>query len=137
MQAALVVTGQADPAGGTVCQAHDNGQPYTQSGAMLDVSGMPTGVTYQETLTSTCSGSYKDGQLTYTETATSDQYVLSTGFTCQAATPYTLQTLSGSFSNATTISGSWSTSGYTITCAMGLPASPHPAQQGSWSGATH
>jgi hypothetical protein len=135
MQETLVITGQADPAGGTVCQARDNSQPFTQTGNVLDASGMPTGVTYQETLTATCSGSYKGGQLTYTETATSDQYVLSNGFTCQASTPYTLQTLSGSFSSATTSSGSWSTSGYTMTCAQDQSVTQHPAQQGSWSGA--
>jgi hypothetical protein len=136
MQETLVVSGHADPAGGTVCQAHDNGQPYTLTGTVMDASGAPTDVTYQETLTSTCSGSYKGGRLTYTETVTTDQYVLSNGLICQAATPYTLQTLSGSFSAPTTSAGNWSTAGYTINCDLGLTFNQHPAQQGSWSGAT-
>jgi Double zinc ribbon len=137
MQETLAITGQADPAGGTVCQARDNGQPFTQTGTVLDTSGMPTGVTYQETLTATCSGSYKGGQLSYTETATSDQYVLSNGLTCQASAPYTLQSLSGSFSDATTSSGSWSAAGPAITCSQPFPFTPFPTQQGSWSGAIH
>ncbi len=121
-------------AGGTVCQARDNGQPYTQTGSVLDATGQPTGITYQETLTSTCSGSYKGGQLTYTETVTSDQYSLSNGLTCQAGTPYTLQSLNGSFSSATNSGGNWNTSGVIVICLGGLPFTSHPAQQGSWSG---
>lgn len=134
LQETLVITGQADPAGGTVCQARDNGQPFMQQGTVLDASGMPTTITYQETLILTCSGSYKGGQLSYTETATSDQYVLSNGLNCQATTPYTLQTLSGSFSSATASSGSWSADGYAITCDQAFFFTQHPAEQGTWSG---
>jgi hypothetical protein len=134
-QETLSVTGQADPAGGTVCQARDNGQPFTQTGDVLDVDGMPTGITYQETLTTACSGSYKGGQLSYTETATSDQYVLSNGQTCQTSAPYTLQALSGSFASATTISGDWSAASPIITCQSGFVFPQRPAQQGTWSGA--
>jgi hypothetical protein len=136
MQETLVITGQADPAGGTVCQARDNGQPFTQTGDVLDPIGQPTGITYQETLTATCSGSYKGGQLSYTETATSDQYVLSNGLTCQASTPYTLQALSGSFGTATTSSGDWSAASPVITCGPDFTFPQRAAQQGSWSGAT-
>jgi hypothetical protein len=135
MQETLVITGQADPAGGTVCQARDNGQPFTQTGDVFDVTGLSTGITYQETLTATCSGSYKGGQLSYTETATSDQYALSNGVTCQASTPYTLQALSGSFETATTSSGDWSAANPIITCDAGFPFPQRAAQQGSWSGA--
>ncbi|HEU5367872.1 MAG TPA: zinc ribbon domain-containing protein [Ktedonobacterales bacterium] len=135
VQETLVITGQADPAGGTVCQARDNGQPFTQTGDVLDPIGRPTGITYQETLTTTCSGSYKGGQLSYTETATSDQYVLSNGLTCQASTPYTLQALSGAFENATTGNGDWSAASPIITCGPGFSFPQRLAQQGAWSGA--
>jgi hypothetical protein len=135
-QETLVITGQPDPAGGTVCQAQDNGQPYTLTGSILNAPGQPGVVTYQETLVTTCSGSYKGGQLSYTETVTSDQYVLSVGnLACQAATPYTLQTLSGAFDSATTSSGEWSATQVMIACTGGQPLTAHPAQQGSWSGA--
>ncbi|HLV98774.1 MAG TPA: zinc ribbon domain-containing protein [Ktedonobacterales bacterium] len=135
-QETLVITGQPDPAGGTVCQAQDNGQPYTLTGMILNAPGLPPIVTYQETLTTTCSGSYKSGQLSYTETVTSDQYVLSAGnLTCQASTPYTLQNLSGAFNSATASNGDWSATQVTITCAGGQTFTAHPAQQGSWTGA--
>ena len=131
----LVITGQPDPAGGTVCQAQDNGQPYTLTGALLNAPGLPPMVTYQETLVTTCSGSYKGGQLSYTETVTSDQYILANSLTCQASTPYTLQNLTGTFDSATTSSGNWSATEVTITCAGGQTFPAHPAQQGAWSGA--
>ncbi len=135
-QETLVITGQPDPNGGTVCQARDNGQPSTLTGTLFDANGALTPFTYQETLIATCSGHYQGGQLDYTETATSDTYVLSNGLTCQASTPYTLQNLSGSFTNATTITGEWSTSSPLIVCPMGLSFLRRPAQQGTWSGTT-
>jgi hypothetical protein len=133
-QETLVITGQPDPNGGTVCQARDDGQPSTQTGALFDLTGAQTGLTYQETLITTCSGHYQGGQLDYTETATSDLYVLSNGLTCQASTPYTLQSLSGSFNAPTTSSGGWSTSSPLIECPLGATFLQHPAQQGNWSG---
>ncbi len=135
MEETLNVTGQPDPAGGTVCQPQDNGQPYTQTGMIVGANGLPPIVGYQETLVTTCSGSYKGGQLTYTETVTSDQYTLSNNLTCQASTPYTLQTLSGAFDSPTASSGSWSANAVTVTCGGVLTLTTHPAQQAPWSGA--
>jgi hypothetical protein len=134
LQATLLISGQPDPAGGTVCQQRDNDQPYTMTGTVLNDTGLPSGLSYQETLTSTCSGSYKSGHLSYTETVTSDQYILSNGLTCQAASvPYTLQELSGSFDDATSSSGNWNSPSVTILCEQGLIFLLRPAEQGTWS----
>ncbi len=134
-QEELIITGHPDPNGGSVCGPNDNGQPYTVSGDVVDANtGQPIGVTYQETLTSTCSGSYKSGKLSYTETVTSDQYSLSNGVTCQGETPYQIQSLSGSFSSPTSISGSWNYFTHTIDCDQGYNLIAAASQGASWTG---
>lgn len=137
IQETLTITGQADPNGGLVCRSVDNNQPYTVNGEVVDsTTGQPTGVTYQEMLTSTCQGTYKSGKLSYTETITSDQYSLSNGVSCQAQTPYTLQSLSGSFSSSTDSSGDWQFNAFNINCDQGYNLNSAPSQQASWSGTT-
>ena len=133
MAETLIVTGQADPAGGTVCQARDDSQPFILQGVLLDASGQPTAITYQETLIATCTGSYHGGRLNYTETATSDQYILSNGLTCQASVPYTLQVVNGAFDGPGASSGDWNSPSNTILCPTGLTFIQHPDQQGMWS----
>ncbi len=136
-QERLIISGQPDPKGGLVCQPQDNNQPYTINGTVYDSNtDQPSGLTYQETLTATCSGSYKDGQLTYTETVTSDQYSLSNGVTCQGETPYEKQSLDGSFSSPTASSGSWNYFASNIYCDQGFLLYSEPSQQASWSGST-
>ncbi|GEM_PF-1134932 len=134
-QEELIITGHPDPDGGSVCGPNDNGQPYTVSGDVVDANtGQPIGVTYQETLTSTCSGSYKSGKLSYTETVTSDQYSLSNGVTCQGETPYQIQSLSGTFSSPTSISGSWNYFTHAIDCDQGYNLIAAASQGASWTG---
>ena len=59
----LVITGKPDPSGGTVCQIYDDGKPN-------NLSQSDNGVQVQITAAFSCSGSYKRGKLSYTETAT-------------------------------------------------------------------
>jgi len=93
----LMITGRADPAGGMPCFARDNGQPQMFSDNAGDDA--------QETWT--CSGSYKGGKLTFTETLVNAQFT-GQGYTCTGAnTPLIDMQLKGEFTNATTISGTY------------------------------
>jgi hypothetical protein len=104
----LLVTGKPDPTGGTVCQSVDDGQPFTYIG------NADNGITYRETYTLSCSGTYKGGKLSYTETTTSDKAVYSDGVSCVGRTPsFTstwrglsrVKTLSAGLSVATALHG--------------------------------
>ncbi len=111
----LMVKGQPDPAGGTVCrQSLNSGQPQT-----FDSTFNGSTINYHNTYIETCSGTYKSGKLSYVETVTSDQYTLSNGATCVAKTPYILQRVDGSFTNSNTISGTYSYDGIQAPCTGG------------------
>jgi hypothetical protein len=123
----LAVTGQRDPAGGKVCNPrYDTGKPQTQKGT----SG---GLRYTETFTITCSGTYKTGHLTYTQTFTSDKIVFSNGVTCKATAPYVNQELDGSFTSATSISGTLSSGAPTFNCSNGRSVALQGVD-GTWAG---
>jgi hypothetical protein len=124
----LTITGQPDPAGGTVCnKSIDNGQPHTGTGT----DGQ--GHTFKETTVLKCSGTYKTGKITYTETVTSDQIVFDAGPTCTLVAPFTDQQLTGSFTDATHASGTFSSEAAIYNCGQSgvLPITP---QSGTWSG---
>ncbi|HEX6777156.1 MAG TPA: hypothetical protein VF099_03090, partial [Ktedonobacterales bacterium] len=118
----LQITGQPDPAGGKVCTQDDDGQPKTSTGS--DSNGNK----YTETYVLQCSGSYKNGKLSYKETVTSDRIVFSDGFSCTANTPYTLQQLDGTFSSSTAASGTYSEDSTTYNCSSGTPQTFDPAK---------
>jgi hypothetical protein len=129
----LIVTGRPDPAGGTVCGDYgngvrDDGQPHTASGT---VSGVP----YQETYVPTCQGSYHGGKLSYTRVITQDRVIFFSSqgqVNCAFQTPYNAIVMQGSFSNATTASGSYTTPALTLSCDNGRSSSSL-ASQGTWS----
>jgi hypothetical protein len=123
----LIVTGS--PTGGTVC-GKDDGTPQTDSGTT-------DGDEYTETILLACSGTYKAGKLTYTETATSYKLTdLTDGATCTAATPFVFTQLDGTFSNATAISGTYSSNATTLTCSLDGESDSEPidATTGTWTG---
>jgi len=126
----LIVTGKSDPAGGTVCQSFDDSQPHTFIG------NVGNGITYRETSVLTCSGTYKGGKLTYTETVTSEKDVYSDGTSCQGHTPYVSEHLEGTFTNQNSISGTFSSDSVTADCSMGSATHQFNfnAQKGSWTG---
>ena len=118
-------------------QVFDDGQPHTVSGTLND------GTPYQETFISTCSGSYQDGMLTYTQTITSDQLVAQTNqgqLTCVASTPYVGQKLVGTFADAKNITGGMYTADQiNVTCTINgqtLPNNPSNPENGTWTGSS-
>jgi len=125
----LTVTGKPDPSGGSVCKAADDGLSHTYIGSVGN------GITYRMTLVSTCSGTYKGGKLTYTETATSQKEVYSDGTTCQEHTPYVLEHLEGTFTSQNTISGTLSSDSVTTDCngSSGPHQFNYNAEKGSWT----
>ena len=124
----LADTGQPDPAGGTVCDPqNDSGQPTTQTGTS-------SGIGFTVTAIFTCSGTYKGGALTYTEKATSYQVAFDNGIKCQANVPFVNQDLSGRFTDANTISGTYKSDAVTFICSNGQSIQSNP-QKGTWTGA--
>jgi hypothetical protein len=123
----LIVTGKPDPSGGTVCQSVDHGQPSTYIG------NAGYGITYHETFTLSCSGTYKEGKLTYSETATSDKVDFSNGVSCVAHTPYIFEHLEGTFTDQNTISGTLSSDSITADCNRGIGTTQTNAKKGSWT----
>src|SRR5205807_8745649 len=90
-QLKLDVTGKPDPSGGSVCRSgggHGTQQTY---------NGTDNIGTYTDTYTLTCSGTYKAGKLSFTETMSSDKYVYTNGVTCTEHTPYVVIHLEGTF----------------------------------------
>jgi len=129
-QETLMIKGQPDPAGGTVClQSLNSGQSQTLDGTFNG------GVNYHETYIETCSGTYKSGKLSYVETITKDQYALSNGETCVTNTPYIVQRLDGSFTNSNTISGTFSSDSSQVPCTGGGGGTvTNDPTKGTWTG---
>jgi hypothetical protein len=123
----LIVTGKPDLSGGTVCKSVDHGQPSTYLG------DAGHGITYHETFTLSCSGTYKEGKLSYIETATSDRVDFSNGVSCVAHTPYIFEHLEGTFANQNTISGTLSSDSITADCNRGIGTQLTNAKKGSWT----
>jgi len=128
LQETLIITGRPDPAGGTVCQAGDNGQPQTYNGTLNNGS-----ISYRETYVETCNGTYKGGKLSYTQTVTSDQFSISDGSTCTVSSPYTYEQLQGTFTTATSISGTYSLGVVKAPCNNGNVVT-FDAESGTWTG---
>jgi len=127
----IIVTGRPDPAGGSVCQSQDNGQPITYSG------DLGNGLTYKETVVLQCSGTYKAGKLSYTETVTSDKMTVYQGTTilgtCEPKSPYAWERLEGTFSDHNTISGTYTSDSTTFVCSNGEQVTSY-AEKGTWTG---
>jgi hypothetical protein len=116
------ISGHPDPAGGTVCQPADNGQPQVYSDVTLN-----TGIPYRETATYSCGGTYKAGKLNYTETLTSDTIVFApngVSSTCTLIGPRVSQQLNGSYTGNHTFSG-------TVTF-LAIPTSSYTCQHGNY-----
>ena len=123
----LTVTGSPD--GGTVCAAQDDGKPHTNQ----DTSD---GIAFTETIVYTCKGTYKGGQLSYTETVTQATITdAADGLTCTAKTPFVNIQLQGTFSSNTSVSGTYTTDAVTFNCNMGVGTlNAQDAGSGSWTG---
>ena len=126
----LNILGHADPQGGTVCADGDDNKPITQNQTT-------NGIAATAVITQTCSGTYKAGRLTFTETVTSAKFTFTkNGVTlnCPATTPFVSLHLEGSFTNATTISGGTSSDKITLNCDQGVGPLTIDADTGTWTG---
>jgi hypothetical protein len=125
----LAIQGQPATADQQVCNIdRDDGQSHSFTGT--DNIGP-----YTETYVWKCTGSYKGGKLSYTETATSDKLVYASGRTCTGQTPYTFTKLDGAFTAATAINGNYSGDQIEYTCNTG--GNLHvDAEQGTWTGSS-
>jgi hypothetical protein len=108
----LIITGKGDD-GGTVCQARDDGkQHFTQPGTLTFSDGNQ--LDYNEDSTNKCSGTYVGGHLTYTETTIKDVWTF--GNTVCNGDPHRAQVIDGTFTDAGTISGSFSGDSFDLDC---------------------
>ncbi len=128
-QQILIITGKPDPAGGTVCQWVDTGSLSQTTYNILSNNNAP----YTEKLSSSCSGTYKGGKLSYTETINSKQVSLPKGVTCTLSNPYTFEQLQGIFMTSNTFNGNVSLSGVTAPCSDGSSVTSN-AVKGTWTG---
>lgn len=97
----LIVTGHPDPEGGTVCASRDGGTPITAPGTSVN-----SDVTYTKIATYSCSGTYKDGMISYAETIQTQTVNYSDGFSCSLTRPQPLLQITGSYTNDHNFSGS-------------------------------
>src|SRR5579871_699375 len=110
----LVITQKGD-SGGTVCQTQDDGNTtITSPGTLTFADG--TQLAYSEASTFSCSGTYVGGHLTYTETTVTDVWTFGSGSNTQQchANPHKAQILTGDFSSATSISGTYSADSFSL-----------------------
>jgi hypothetical protein len=127
----IAVTGHPDPTGGKVCGEHENGKPFVTQSTFLS-----TGTPYTVTQRETCAGTYQEGKLEedITVIAQSLTYTLDgADVVCSAPTPYILEHIQGTFSSATTISGTFTMAGITYTCSSSDTITQE-AETGSWTG---
>jgi hypothetical protein len=123
----LTVTGHPDPAGGTVCAARDNGAPVSNSGSSYNLTG-----TYG------CSGTYKDGEISYTEAMETATVVFSDGISCtlNAPQPQFLQ-ITGTYTDQQEFSGNivfYSIDVSMFTCSPAGSTGWFVGTTGNWTG---
>lgn len=123
----LTITGRPDPQGGKVCSTLD-GSAHTYHGTLYNIN-----VGYTETITYACSGTYKSGHFTYTETATSDVFNLSDGEYCAASGPYAIAQIKGTFNSSSEVQGTYHRSYFQANCNGGRYIF-RGAADSSWSG---
>ncbi len=126
----LSITGKPDPNGGSVCTPGINSSQGTHNGSYDGTDNIGQ---YTDIYTLTCSGTYKGGKLSFSEMVTSDVYNYTNGVICSAPSPYALTHLEGTFTNATSISGSFSSGSESYNCT-GSATSTLYASQGTWTG---
>jgi hypothetical protein len=127
----LIVTGHPDPQGGSVCSPGDNGQPSS------DTYTDNNDVTYNRTFTYSCTGTYKGGVISYSETLKTEMVTSSDGDSCQLNAPQPNLQITGSYTNQHTFSGKATLvttpeSAYTCTQAGGTYQ--ESGNKGTWAG---
>jgi len=110
-QETLVITGKGD-SGDTVCQTSDDGTTTSSSSKTITFSDGGQ-ATFTEYSTSQCSGTYAAGHLNYVETTVLDEWDFANGAKC-SINPHKKQVITGDFTSANTISGTFSSDGFTL-----------------------
>jgi hypothetical protein len=98
----LLISGNPDPAGGSVCKDRDNMQPHTYQSSTT--SGLPDTLVY----TFSCSGTYKNGQISYTETLLSAVITVNArgnSYVCHLLTAGVDEQLTGNYTAQSGFSG--------------------------------
>jgi hypothetical protein len=115
----LVVKGTPD--GGSVCGSEDDGKKYSHTYPASQ--GYPA---YVETSSATCSGTYRGGHLTYTETFTSYLLKDSLGSVCSPKNSVLVNHLEGSFGAPESLTGFFGEAPMCFTAfrRKGIPLSP-------------
>ncbi|MDQ2714435.1 MAG: zinc ribbon domain-containing protein [Chloroflexota bacterium] len=127
-QRLLIVTGQPDPAGGTVCAQDADGTPHTITQTASD--GSPFRITFALK----CSGTYKGGKFSYDETITQGTIVfISSGTTVTCTLNGGTRHFEGTFSHGTG-SGTFSYPHVTSLCNQPSASAWLYAANGTWSG---
>ncbi|WP_052890735.1 hypothetical protein [Thermogemmatispora carboxidivorans] len=125
----LAVTGQPDPAGGTVCTSDDDQLVHTYDGS---VQGVP----YHQRWIARCSGTYRQGHIRYMRLMVEDSYVFTKGntkITCTAPSSFEAMTLVGDFSSSQLASGNYSAPYTSLQCDHGA-TDYLPSARGTWTG---
>jgi hypothetical protein len=128
----LNVKGQSDSQGGTVCAPGDDGRRYTNQ---LTLSN---GTTVTRVYTFRCSGTYKDGRISYNEILDTDVYS-DAGGSCQLSSPVSSYIqMTGTYTTSHQFSGDIilsSISGSQYTCTGDLTYTGTTAgATGTWTG---
>jgi hypothetical protein len=124
----LIITEHPDPEGGTVCSPYDSGKSFTFNETAFE------GTLLIKTLTATCSGTYKAGQISYIETTTSVTQHWQGNDTCVRNNPTVDLQLTGAYIGNNTFKGTLSSPYFTYTCNQG-PNTYHKASLGvPWTG---
>lgn len=112
---------------GTICGSEDDGKMHTstQNAPVAPLSDFVG--TALDTFSATCTGTYRGGHMSYTETITSETIHYSAGIACSAEKPYQMH-LEGTFTGPTTIVGTSSTDAFTWHCTI----TPIPGQSYAW-----
>lgn len=107
---------------GTICGSEDDGKLHTfTQNASGDSADAGPGL---DTFSATCTGTYREGHVSYTETITSETIQGNYGVSCSAKKPYQMH-LEGTFTGPTTLVGTSSTDAFTWHCTI----TPVPGQQ--------
>jgi hypothetical protein len=128
----LIITGHPDPEGGTVCSPDDSGQSITQNDTTYN-----TGTPFTRVVTAICSGTYKAGQISYTETDTSVKISYQSNgvnVNCALNNPAVFLQLTGTYAGHDTFSGTINGLYVPYTCDQQGESFWHTASKGTWTG---
>ncbi|WP_201369647.1 zinc ribbon domain-containing protein [Ktedonobacter robiniae] len=130
-KATLIVTGHADPAGGSICTQYADGQPHTAT----DTSA--SGANTRETMTSQCDGNYKSGKVDYTEKLLQDSLEITEQgqtFKCTLDNSGTAIHLTGNFDSPSSAKGTFDNGTQSYTCNIPGASKLAVHDTGSWTG---